>query len=189
MGDIYRVSKKVEQLEAIVSALKGTTEVSSMMTNIDNNDILMKRLLSLENKVDTNNTVVEARLLDLSSLSTIGLHYEGIKMRLELIETNISTLVNRISDVEKKIESAYTDVATPLEVRLSALETKPDPVIPAPVDLDPILTRLDALEFKMEPVDLAPLDARVAALEAKPEAVVVDLAPLDARITALEEKE
>jgi len=57
-----------------------------------------------------------------------------------------------------------------LEARLTRLEQRPAPAIPAPPDLAPLTARIAALEARKPPppVDLGPLEAAVAALERRP---------------------
>jgi hypothetical protein len=70
-----------------------------------------------------------------------------------------------------------------LETRLTRLEQRPAPAIPAPPDLAPLIARITALENRKPPapVDLGPLEAAVTALERRP---AVDPA-LAARMDAL----
>ncbi len=72
---------------------------------------------------------------------------------------------------------------TGLETRLSKLEQRPAPSIPAPPDLRPLAARIAALEARKPPppVDLGPIEAAIADLEKRP----VGDPSLAARVDAL----
>lgn len=106
-----------------------------------------------------------------------------VKAALAPVQQQVAAQAAQIAVLSQRApDDSLTRELGTLRERVAVVETKAPPEVPAPVDLEPVLTRIVALEAKSHHVDIAPDDiaASVAGLLRKE---LADLEIPAARIT------
>lgn len=147
-------------LEARLDALEATAmDANSVQSRLDeieaalaasgNDPTLPIRVIALESAVQQNEALANQALDQVGEISG-GVNTEAIEARLTALESQTES-------------PTIAPDLTAIEARLSALEGADST---DPVDLAPVIARLDALEAMTQP-DMATVEARISALESQ----------------------